>query len=836
MDHTDGLSIEDILGEIRASEGYRGQISSHRVFPATPPVYNELSRPLVEELRVNLAARGIDRLYAHQVLALEKVRAGRNVVVVTGTASGKTLCYNLPVLEEWLKQKETRALYLYPTKALAQDQLKALHRLTEGLPVRPMAGTYDGDTSPASRKKLRDEGQIIMTNPDMLHQGILPKHPAWGGFFANLRFVVIDEVHVYRGVFGSNVANVIKRLQRICRHYGSNPIFICTSATIANPQEHAETLLGKSVDLVDQDGAPHSEKHFILWNPPFLDGTRTERRSANLEAADLMAMLIARRISTITFARARVVTELIYRYTQERLQRLRPSLVNSIRPYRGGYLPGERREIEEQLFTGRLLGVTSTNALELGIDIGSLGACLIVGYPGTIASFWQQAGRVGRGELPSLVFFLGLNAPIDQYLLRYEDYLFDKNPEAAVIDPYNPHIILGHLRAAAYEAPISYQDEGEFGKFAPAVKSLLEEAGEILSVHAKAYWRGRGFPAGQVNLRNISEHTFNIFEEESKRVIGTMDEDSAYQQLYTEAVYLHDGEAYFVHRLDLEERVAYVHKADLDYYTQSITEVQIRITEEEMKKEWRRSWVRFGMVEVMTKPYLFRKIKFATRESLGFGPIDLPTKTMDTCALWLTPELAIVNRVKALGRDPVEGLLGLANVLTEVLPFLVMSDSMDIGSTVDLANTGAPTIFLYDKYPGGVGFAQRAYEMVEEVFKKALDLITACECADGCPSCVGSPLPPHSQLDPDTAAKGRIPDKEGALIILHELLELEPYIPKPKPVGGFPLASGDSQEEAGEPPPFTPLPETMELRIRKQLQNLQVRKGVSRSGKGKKIE
>lgn len=833
MDYTGGMRIEDILGEITASEGYRGQISSHRVFPATPALYGELSRPLVEELRVNLAAKGISRLYAHQVSALEKVRAGRNIVVVTGTASGKTLCYNLPVLEKWLKQKETRALYLYPTKALAQDQLKALHRLTEGLAVRPVAGTYDGDTSTASRKKLRDEGQIIMTNPDMLHQGILPKHPAWGSFFANLRFVVIDEVHVYRGVFGSNVANVLKRLQRICRHYGSDPVFICTSATIANPQEHAETLLGRSVDLVDQDGAPRSEKHFILWNPPYLDGTRTERRSANLEAADLMAMLIARRISTITFARARVVTELIYRYTQERLQRLRPSLVNSIRPYRGGYLPEERREIEEELFSGKLLGVTSTNALELGIDIGSLGACLIVGYPGTIASFWQQAGRVGRGELPSLVFFLGLNAPIDQYLLRYENYLFDKNPEAAVIDPYNPHIILGHLRAAAYEAPLSYRDEAEFGKFAPAVKGLLEEAGEVLSVHAKSYWRGKGFPAAQVNLRNISEHTFNIFEEESEKVIGTMDEDSAYQQLYTEAVYLHDGEAYFVHRLDLEERVAYVHKADLDYYTQSITEVQIRITEEEMKKEWRKSWVHFGMVEVMTKPYLFRKIKFATRESLGFGPIDLPTKTMDTCALWLTPELAVLNRVKALGRDPVEGILGLANVLTEVLPFLVMSDPMDIGSTVDLANTGAPTIFLYDKYPGGVGFAQRAYDVVEEVFKNALALITACECVEGCPSCVGSPLPPHSQLDPDTAAKGRIPDKEGALIILHELLELEPYIPKPKPAAGSPLTTGDSQEDVGEPPPFTPLPETMELRIRRQLQNLQVRKGVSRNGKDK---
>lgn len=821
------MDVDLFLQEIAAADDYQGQITGHRVIPAVPPSFKNPESPLPEVLIRNLSARGIEELYTHQAAAIDLVRRGRNVVVVTGTASGKTLCYNLPVLESWLANKESRALYLFPTKALAQDQLKALSRLTQGLSVTPVIGVYDGDTSPSSRKKLRDEGEIILTNPDMLHQGILPKHTAWGGFFARLRFVVIDEIHVYRGVFGSNVANVLRRLLRICRHYGANPVFICTSATIANPREHAEALLGQPVEPVESDGSPRSEKHFLFWNPPYIDDAKTERRSATMEAAGLMAALVARRIPTITFARARVVTELIHRYVQERLQRIKPSVVNMVRPYRGGYLPEERRQIEEELFTGKLLGVTSTNALELGIDIGSLEACLIVGYPGTIASFWQQAGRVGRGDLPSLVVFLGINAPIDQYLLRYQEYLFEKNPEAAVIDPFNPHILLGHLRAAAYESPITYKDEAEFGEFAPAVRGLLQEAGEVVSMGGKSYWKGKGFPAGQVNLRNISENTYSILDETTGKVIGTMDEDSAFQQLYTQAVYLHEGEVYYVRLLDIEEKVAYVHKAPLDYYTQSITEVQIRLTEEELRKEWRRSKVFFGSVEVMIKPYLFRKIKFSTRESLGFGPIDLPVKTMDTCSLWLAPELTVLNQVKKFGRDPMEGLLGIANVLTEVLPFLVMADPFDIGATVDLANTGAPTIFVYDKYPGGVGFAHRAYEMVEEVLTSALDLIAACPCDNGCPSCVGSPIPPYSQLDPDTAAKGRIPDKEAALVILHDLLEREPYIPRPKEekAGLYMVKEGERVEETGDPPPYIALPEKTELRIRKQLQLLQEKTG-----------
>lgn len=813
------MDVKGFIKEITSDRDYRGQISGEQIIPARPPRYGQLATPMPEMVAAGLKEAGIDELYSHQAAAVDLVRRGRNIVVVTGTASGKTLCYNLPVLEAWLRDHDSRALYLFPTKALAQDQLKGLRRLTEKWPQAPVMGTYDGDTPPSPRKKLRDEGRIILTNPDMLHQGILPKHTAWGDFFARLRFVVIDEIHVYRGVFGSQVAAVLRRFQRLCRHYGAQPVFICTSATIANPREHAEALLGQEVEPVAEDGAPRSEKQIILWNPALLDATGTVRRSANIEAAMLMATLIARRIPTITFTRARVVAELIYRYAVERLQQISPSTARMVRSYRGGYLPEERREIEEQLFTGRLLGVTTTNALELGIDIGSLEACIIVGYPGTIASFWQQAGRAGRGDLPALVIFVGLNAPIDQYLLKYQDYLFGKNPEAAVIDSGNPHIILGHLRAAAYEAALTGKDLAAFGEFAPAVKGLLEEAGEIYQVQSRAYWRGKGFPAGQVNLRNISENTFTILDEETGKAIGLMDEDSAYQQLYTQAVYMHEGETYFVRLLDCNEKVAYTHKAELDYYTQSVTETQIRLIGEELQKKWRVAEVFFGSVEVMIKPYLFRKIKFTTRESLGFGPIDLPVRTMETCAFWLLPGLDLLNRLKELGRDPMEGLLGVANILIEVLPLRVMTDPGDLGATVDLANTGRPAIFLYDKYPGGVGFAQRAYEMVEEVFQDALNLISACSCGDGCPSCVGSSVPPVGQLDPETSPRGRIPDKEAALVILHDLLEKEPYLPKrPKRELSLPAAG---EENGGTPPPFVPLPEKTESRIRRQLQRLQ---------------
>ncbi|HHV93371.1 MAG TPA: DEAD/DEAH box helicase, partial [Firmicutes bacterium] len=482
------MGVELFLQELLNGRDYRGQAVAVRCLPARKAVYAEPERPLPPELTAALAEMGIKQLYSHQARAVDLIRDGQNVVIVTSTASGKTLCYNLPVLESLLADPSTKALYLFPTKALAQDQLQGLNRWKTLIPSLPLvAGTYDGDTPRDLRRRLRDEGNVILTNPDMLHAAILPHHPNWGKFFANLKFIVLDEIHTYRGIFGSNVANVLRRLKRVCRHYQANPQFICCSATIANPVELAEALTGQKMALVDNDGSPKGKKHFVLWNPPLLpDGL--QRRSANAEAKDLMVRLLRQRIQTIAFTRARVVAELIYRYVREELSRFGSGLANSIRAYRGGYLPEERRAIERQLFSGELLGVSCTNALELGIDIGTLDACLIVGFPGTIASVWQQAGRAGRHNEDSLVILIGHNNPIDQYLMQHPQYFFEQTPENAIIDPDNPYIVLGHLRAAAFELPLRVDEERDFGPTAPALLDILAEDRQVVYRGDRWFW------------------------------------------------------------------------------------------------------------------------------------------------------------------------------------------------------------------------------------------------------------------------------------------------------------------------------------------------------------
>ncbi|HBE76260.1 MAG TPA: ATP-dependent helicase [Firmicutes bacterium] len=811
------MDAERFMKELSSDRYYQDQIVFVKHIPGKAAQYGEITPPLDLQLEQLLADRGIIKLYSHQAAAISAIRNGQHTVVVTGTASGKSLCYLIPALENFIKDRETRALFLYPTKALAQDQLKALNRLCEGLSViQPVMGTYDGDTSVNTRKNLRDRGNFVLTNPDMLHQGILPKHPGWSSFFSHLQFVIIDEIHSYRGVFGSNVANVIRRLQRICANYGSNPIFISTSATIHNPLQHAESLLGLPMCLIDKDGAPQGSKYFVFWNPPYLDQTKTERKSANSEAAALMTALIRERIPTIAFTKTRVVTELMYRYVQDQLEKHSPTLAKKIRAYRGGYLPEERREIERQLFEGELLGVTSTNALELGIDIGQLEACLLVGYPGTIASTWQQAGRAGRSQEESIVVYIPHQNPIDQYLVKHPDYFFEQNPESAVVDPDNPHILMGHIRSAAFEAPLAANDCYKFGTFAPAILELLSEAGELKQISGKWYWRSPGFPAAEVSLRNISDNTFSIVDISStpNKVIGTLDEASAYQQIYTEAIYMHDGETYFVKEMNVPQKISYVQKIEVDYYTQSITEVQITTTEKEIESNWRNAVIGFGDVEVMIKPYLFRKIKFGSRDSIGFGKISLDPSFMQTKAFWVIPPASTLHLVKEFGREPIEGLLGIANVISEVLPFLVMCDTGDIGSMVDQMNNGAPSLFIYDKYPGGIGFAQRSFDKAEQLFTAAQELIAACTCEEGCPSCVGSPLPPNPQLDPDTTPKGRIPDKEAALIILHNLLELEPYIPSSSKNS---IAANVEPDRRVDYPPLVRLPDKVEQQLRQKL-------------------
>lgn len=823
------------LDEITHTYDYRGQAVHVHEVPARQAQFGDLSEPLHPDIAVGLSRMGIERLYVHQVAALEAARRREHVVIVTGTASGKTLCYSLPTLEQILDEPSATALYLFPTKALAQDQLRGLLRFAENVPHLALtAGTYDGDTPRDLRRTLRDKGNVILTNPDMLHGAILPHHTGWARFLERLRFIVIDEIHSYRGIFGSHLANVLRRLKRVCSHYGGKPQFICCSATIANPVELVERLTGEQVAVVDQDGSPRGKKYFILWNPPRLD-TGGDRKSANSEAKELMVRLLQKRVQTIAFTRARVVAELLYRYVREDLQRLSPSLANAVRAYRGGYLPQDRREIERMLFSGELLGVTSTNALELGIDIGGLDACLIVGFPGSVAGTWQQAGRAGRGSSESVVFLIGHNSPIDQYLMNHPRYFFDQPSEHAVIDPNNPHIVLGHLRAAAFELPIRVREEREFGEFAPALIEILAEDRQLALMGSRWHWTGRGYPADDVNLRNIAENTYTIIDEtEGTRVIGSTDESSAFFQLHPEAVYIHEGESYAVRELDLDQKVARVKRAELDYYTQAISDRRVLIVQPQVEKEWNGNQVGFGDVEVTFIVFMFKKIKFYTRDSIGFGKVQLPPSALETCGFWLSPSLDALRRVREAGRNPVEGLLGIGNVATDVLPLYALCDPADIGSAVDSSNTGIPTLFIFDRYPGGIGFAQRAYELVEPIFRGCLELIHECSCPDGCPSCVGAPLPPQAQLDPDTDVRGRIADREAALMLLHDMLGLEPYTPKPRSTG--PLAwsqvaaatdPDDNPDESTGPsrPAAAPLPDQVELRIRKQLQRLGPRPG-----------
>jgi DEAD/DEAH box helicase domain-containing protein len=816
------MKVNEFIKEIINKMGYEEQITHVESISPREPQYGELNSPLNPRIGAVLKTQGIEKLYSHQVSAIDAIRDGKDITIVTSTSSGKTLCYNIPVIENLLNDPSARALYLYPTKALAQDQLKKLFTFKElDNSFDFDIGTYDGDTPTNTRKKLRDSGRIILSNPDMLHASILPNHSRWSNFFTNLRFIVIDEIHAYKGIFGSNVANLMKRLDRICKHYKSSPQFICCSATISNPKELAESITGHEMTIVNNDGSPKGAKKFVLWNPPFVDDGKTERRSPNSEATRLMVELIRNRIQTITFVQTRVLAELIYRYCQESLQRIRPSLAESIKAYRSGYLPEVRRDIEKKLFSGELLGVISTSALELGIDIGGLDACILVGYPGTISSTWQRAGRAGRSKDDSLVVLIGHNNPIDQYLMKHTNYFFDQPVENVVISVENPHIMVGHLRCATNELPMTIDDEKTFGESAPAILNLLEDDNQVKYVGDKWYWTGKGYPARDFSLRDMAENNYNIIDTTDGKnvVIGMLDEFSAFMLVHDQAIYMQESETYFVKELNLKQKIAYVEKVVVDYYTQSITEQKIRIDVKETEKELEKCKVCFGEVTVTSVTIMFRKIKLYSLDSIGFGNLNLPPQELETMALWIIPPASALERVKQYGRIAGEGMMGIGNALVGVIPLYVICDQMDIGPVVDSSNTSAPTLFIYDKYSGGLGFAEKSFDLIDQIMESCLELISSCPCEYGCPSCVGSTKKTWSYFD-DSEQKERIPDKGAALLLLHDMLGKEPYIPKQP----LPIQQLGTQSTSKEPEPtaiareIKPLPENVEAKLRKRIQ------------------
>lgn len=728
-------SIEEMIDKVKNTPELMSQVTYWHTIEPRPARYADFPETIVPQLQTALMDKGISRLYTHQAESFRAAEDGRHVVAVTPTASGKTLCYNLPVLNRIMRDDSARALYLFPTKALAQDQVAELHEIVGKIGADIKTHTYDGDTPPTVRQAIRNAGHIVVTNPDMLHSAILPHHTKWVKLFENIRFIVIDELHSYRGVFGSHVANVIRRLRRICKFYGSNPQFICASATIDNPQEHAERLVGEQVTLVDRNGAPSGEKHFVFYNPPVVNKQLGIRRSSVLESQKIAAFLLKNDIQTIVFARSRVRVELLLTYLQELVRHeLGPK---SIRGYRGGYLPMQRREIEKGLRSGEIRGVVSTNALELGIDIGQLQACVMNGYPGTVASTWQQSGRAGRRQESSITFMVASSNPLDQFMIENPKFFFNRSPERALIQPDNLIILLDHVKCAAYELP--FEEGDQFGD--EPLEELLDFLSEQKIVHRvkeRWYWMEQSFPAHDISLRSAAQENVVIIDmTNGSRVIGEIDRFGAQTLVHEEAIYIHEGVQYQVEKLDYEEKKAYVREVSVDYFTDANLAVQLKVLQTHKQQTVGLAERSFGEVTLNAKATIFKKIRLRTHENIGSGPIHLPEEELHTSAYWITFSEEATEELSA--NELQYALLGLSNVMVHLAPLYLMCDPLDIRVVpqVRAVHDKMPTIFFYDRYPGGVGLSERLYEVHDELIGEATRHIVGCGCLSGCPACVG---------------------------------------------------------------------------------------------------
>ncbi len=767
-------------------------VTAVRRMPAIAPQFGAYPAGTDERLIASLAARGVSQLYTHQAEAFTHVLNGRNVVTITPTASGKTLCYNAPVLNAILKDPASRALYLFPTKALAQDQLAELHALSElvtrGSDVEIGVFTYDGDTPSDARRAIRGKAHVVLSNPDMLHSGILPHHPRWAKLFENLRFVVVDELHAYRGVFGSHLSNILRRLQRVCRHYGSDPVFICSSATIANPRELAEGLTGRPFELVDRNGAPRGEKFFLFVNPPVVNAELGIRRSYLSEARRVSLEFLKHQLQLILFAQSRLAVEILTTYLKDAFHGP-PGAADVIRGYRGGYLPNRRRDIERGLREGHVRAVVSTNALELGIDIGALDVSVMAGYPGTIAATWQRAGRAGRRTTRSAAVLVASSAPIDQFIIRNPSYFFDATPEHALINPDNLHILLDHVKCAAFELP--FADDEQFGQEnVQEILAVLGEEGFVHHAEGQWNWTNESYPADAVSLRSVSSDNFVVVDlTDGDRVIGETDFSSGPSTLHEKAIYIVEAQLYQVERLDFDGRKAYVRAVDCDYYTDAITYTKVTILETFASDgagdvgsgpaeagHYRDNVRSHGEVHVVSRVVGFKKIKFYTNENVGSGELDLPEQQMHTSSYWLTIPSGVMGALPFGGDDRRDGVVGLAFAMRNVAQLLLMCDRHDIGLSIDggaldraprtggtagvpAALAAEPNVFIYDNYPGGIGFSRPLFDMHRLLLERTRELIGGCPCDSGCPSCVG----PEGNTGPRA--------KEVASLILEGLLE-----------------------------------------------------------------
>lgn len=734
------MNTGQLLDYLKHNPDFASNVTHWQVMPARPAKYDDYPDGFDPALRAVLESRGVKRLYSHQRRALDLAQAGKDFVVITPTASGKTMCYNLPVLSEILRDNESRALYLFPTKALSSDQVAELYEIIKAMDAPIKAFTFDGDTPVSARKAIRQAGHIVVTNPDMLHAGILPHHTKWVKLFENLKYIVIDEIHAYRGVFGSNLANVIRRLKRICEFYGSHPQFICCSATIANPRELAERLTGRPMELIAESGAPTGEKHVIFYNPPVVNKQLNIRDSALKQTFGISRLLLKNGVHSIVFARSRLMVEVLARRLKDQCRNALGEAPN-VRAYRGGYLPSLRHQIEQELRAGQVDIVVSTNALELGIDIGRLDVCVLCGYPGTIASTWQQAGRAGRRQGVSALIMVATSSPLDQYIIAHPEYFFSQPPEHALINPDNLYILLNHFKCAAYELP--FEDGEQFGdvEATPELLEYLCEQNILNHVGNRYYWTAEEFPQAGISLRSASDQNFMIIDISvpgKRRVIGEMDRFTVPMLLHQYAIYLHEGRQYQVEELDFDDKKAYVRAVDVDYYTDANLTVTMKVLDVFREKPGVMAKAA-GEVLVSSIVTLFKKMKLDTQENLGWGPVTLPELEMQTTACWWTLPDSIADKYT---REELQGaMVGISHIIEHIAPVFLMCSPRDIGVVYHVRDpfTNRPTLFLYDNCAGGVGLSDRVYEMDDELFKEARRMLMDCPCADGCPSCVGPP-------------------------------------------------------------------------------------------------
>ncbi len=733
-----------ILDALKCDRDFMDQVVHWEKIPARKGHYTDFPEDLHHSLTEVLSSHGINRLYTHQARSFNEVRKGRNVVVVTPTASGKTLSYNLPVLQGLLEDSSARGLYLFPTKALSQDQQSALNEIVLAGEVGIKIATYDGDTPNSVRVSARDSGRIIISNPDMLHSGVLPNHPKWIRFFSSLKYVVIDEVHTYRGVFGSHMTNVVRRLKRIARFYGSDPVFICCSATIGNPAELAEKIIEEPVALIDENGAPAGEKHLILYNPAYVDKVQGIRRGTVNESQRLALKLIRKGVKTIVFSRSRLRVELIASYINQSLKNhYLQGEIPQVEAYRGGYLPNERRAIEKGLRDGSIMGVVSTNALELGIDIGGLDAAIMAGFPGSIASSWQQAGRAGRSSELSMAVMIATSGPVDQYIMQHPEYFLKRPPESAHIDPDNLFILMDHLKCAVFELPFSDGDE-----FGGAIDELLQELqaeGVVRHTGGKWYWADRSYPSEEISLRSATADNVVIVDTTGggNRVIGEMDRPSAKELIFDNAIYIHRGSQFVVKKLDIENRRCEVESSNVNYYTDAVVKSDIKVLTEDSRESTAGTLCIVGDLLVRSQVAKFKKLRFHSHENIGYGEIHLPEEQMHTrgAVMVFQGGTSAGDGFNDVPREVQEQVIArIGTLIKNVAPVFLLCDRNDLGVAERLRDPhfGSPALYLYDRYPGGTGLAEAVGHELPAIIAAAAEVVDLCGCSEGCPSCIGA--------------------------------------------------------------------------------------------------